>query len=160
MSAIFVSKHDIDLLVSAMRKLKSHVRVGTRYDCADRIEPNDLGHILWSENVKSLRYRYPTDRDDHRAFDREVAAYSFTEYSDISPRPIAHLADFYDYQTCEHPTWRQSDAFFAICELRVELVKRLPGWANAPWGALDPSEIASFAAAGLCAPMAPPGLDP
>ena len=54
----------------------------------------------------------------------------------------------------------KSDAFFAICELRVELVKRLPSCANAPWGALDPSEIASFAAAGLCAPMAPSGLDP
>lgn len=99
MSAIFVSKHDIDLLVSAMRKLKSHVRVGTRYDCADRIEPNDLGHILWSENVKSLRYRYPTDRDDHRAFDREVAAYSFTEYfrhqpwSDRPSRRLLRLSD-------------------------------------------------------------------
>jgi hypothetical protein len=69
MSAMFVSKHNIDLLVSAMRELRSHVRLEGRHDRADRLDPNDLGKRLWSENVKSLRFRYPTDRDDHRDFD-------------------------------------------------------------------------------------------
>ena len=146
MSAIFVSKHDIDLLVSAMRELRSHVRLEGRHDRADRLDPNDLGRMLWSENVKCLRFRYRTCRDDHRAFDGQVTAYSFTEYGDIKPGPIGCLADFYDYQACEHPNWRDSDAFFAVCELRVELVKRLPDAGNAPWGVADESDIASFAA--------------
>ena len=168
MSAIFVAKHDIDLLVSAIRELKSHVRLQGRHDRADRIDPDDLGKMLWSENVKSLRCRYPTDRDEHRAFDREVLAYAFTEYPGVKPGPIGSLADFYDYQTCEHPAWRDSDAFFAMCELRVELVKRLPGAASAPWGVTDATDIAGFAAPTLdstaipgdCAMTAPSWVSP
>jgi hypothetical protein len=63
MSAMFVSKRDIDLLVSAMRELGSLVRIGSRHDRADRIDPEALGRMLWAENVKSLRHRYPTHRD-------------------------------------------------------------------------------------------------
>jgi hypothetical protein len=48
MSAMFVSKHDIDLLVSAMRELRSHLRIEGRHDRADRLDPNDLGKRLWS----------------------------------------------------------------------------------------------------------------
>jgi hypothetical protein len=51
---MFVSKHDIDLLVSAMRQLGSHVRIEARHDRADRIDPNALGRMLWAENVKSF----------------------------------------------------------------------------------------------------------
>ena len=146
MSAMFVSKHDIDLLVSAMREFRSHVRLEGRHDRADRVDPNDLGRMLWSENVKSLRSLYPTCRDDHRAFDGQAGAYAFTEYSGIRPGPIGSLADFYDYQACEHSTWRDSDAFFAIAELRVELVKLLPGAGKAPGGVTDEGDIGKFAA--------------
>jgi hypothetical protein len=145
MSAMFVSKCDIDLLVSARRVFASAVRIGERYDRADRVNPDDLGRLLWAENVRSLRHRYPTDRDDHRAFDREVLAYAFTAYRDLKPGLIGRLAEFYEYQTCEHPDWRASDAFFALGELRVELVKLLPGADDAPWGVAEDSDIASFA---------------
>jgi hypothetical protein len=163
MSAMFVSRHDIDLLVSAMREMGSLVRLGAVHDHADRIDPNALGRMLWAENVKSLRHLYPTERDAHRAFDREVAAYAFTEYRSVKPGPIGHLAEFYAYQTCEHPDWRASDAFFALCELRAELVKRLPGAEDAPWGVADDRDIARFAK--LPAParsnvLAFPGVDP
>jgi hypothetical protein len=122
---MFVSKHDIDLLVSAMRELGSLARIDARHDRADWIDPDALGRMLWAENVKSLRHRYPTDRDAHRAFDAQVAGYSFTEYVGVKPGPIGRLADFFDHQTCEHPTWRDSDAFFAMIELRVQLARRL-----------------------------------
>ena len=145
MSAMFVSKHDIDLLVSAMREFGSATRIGDRYDRADRINPGDLGRVLWAENVKSLRHRYPTDRDEHRAFDREVSAYIFTPYHGLKPGPIGRLAEFYEYHTCEHPEWRASDAFFALCGLRVELLNRLPGVDDAPWGVAEDSDIAHFA---------------
>jgi hypothetical protein len=163
MSAMFVSRHDIDLLVSAMRETSSLVRIDGRHDHADRIAPNALGRMLWAENVRSLRFRYPTQRDEHRAFDREVLAYAFTEYRGVRPGPIGHLAEFYTYQACEHPDWRASDAFFALCELRAELVKRLPGAEDAPWGVADESDVVRFAK--LPAParsnvLAFPGVDP
>jgi hypothetical protein len=151
---MFVSKHDIDLLVSAMRELGSLARIGSRHDRADRIDPDALGRMLWAENVKSLRHRYPTDRDAHRAYDAQVCGYSFTEYVDIKPGPIGRLADFFDYQTCEHPTWRDSDSFFAVSELRVQLVRRLPGADATPWGVVDQCDIASFAEPAFADPSA------
>jgi len=145
MSAMFVSKHDIDLLVSAMREFGAYVRIVDRHDRADRFNADDLGRLLWAENVGSLQHRYPTDRDDHRAFDREVSAYVFRCYCNLKPGPIGQLAEFYEYQACEHPDWRASDAFFALCGLRVELVKRLPGADDAPWGVANEADIAYFA---------------
>jgi hypothetical protein len=142
---MFVSKHDIDLLVSAMRELGSHVRIDGRHDRADRVDPDALGRMLWAENLKSLHHRHPTDRDAHRAYDAQVGEYSFAEYVGVKPGPIGCLADFYDYQACEHPTWRDCDAFFAVAELRVQLARRLPGAGAAPWGVADESDIASFA---------------
>jgi hypothetical protein len=142
---MFVSKHDIDLLVSAMREVGSHVRIDGRHDRADRVDPDAQGRMLWEENVKSLRHRYPTDSDAHRAFDAQVSGYSFAEYVGVKPGPIGCLADFYDYQACERPTWRDSDAFLALAELRVQLARRLPGAEAAPWGVTDESDIAIFA---------------
>jgi hypothetical protein len=110
--------------------------------------------MLWAENVKSLRHRYPMDCDTHRAFDAQVSGYSFTEYVGVKPGPIGCLADFYDFQACEHPTWRDSDAFFAVAELRLQLVRRLPGAEAAPWGVVDECDIASFAEPTLADPSA------
>lgn len=47
MSAMFVAKPDIGLLVSAMGAFASAVRIGERYDRADRVSPDELGRLLW-----------------------------------------------------------------------------------------------------------------
>ena len=42
-----------------MGEFGSQVRMESRYDRADGIDPDALGRLLRSENVKSLRCRYP-----------------------------------------------------------------------------------------------------
>ena len=59
MSAFFVSKDNIDLLASAIRQFQAPVRIGDQFVTRDAADPRDLGQMLWSENVKSLRPRYP-----------------------------------------------------------------------------------------------------
>jgi len=45
------------------------------------------------------------------------------------------LISCYEYQSCEHPEWRTSEAR-AICEaLRKLAIRNLPGYDEAPWHA-------------------------
>jgi len=156
MSAFFVSKDDIDLLVSAIRQFQAPVRMGDRFVTPDAADPRELGQMLWSENVKSLRARYPDSNPEYEAErrdqDRDVAAYKFQEYPGVKPAAIAAIADCYEYQTCEHAGWAQSDAYIAIASLRARLVRLLPGYDDAPWRITEPEDIAQVvdaAASGL-----------
>jgi hypothetical protein len=128
MSAWFVSKDDIDLIVSWIKP--SSVEEGTR-----------LGKMLWRENVKSLRARYagPNYEAEHREQDAEVEAYVFRQLHGVRPIPLAKIIDCYDYQSCEHEGWETSEAR-ALCvaiQNALNLPDKhhdLPGWKAAPWG--------------------------
>jgi hypothetical protein len=80
--------------------------MGDQFVAPDAADPRDLGQMLWSENVKSLRARYPDSNPEYeaerRGQDRDVAAYEFHEYPCVKPAAIAAIADCYEYQTCEH----------------------------------------------------------
>jgi hypothetical protein len=137
MSAFFVSKDDTDLLVSAIRQFQAPVRVGDQSVTPDAAEPR-LGQMLWSENVKSLRARYPESNPEYEAerrdHDRDVAGYGFREYPGVKPAAIAAIADCYEHQTCEHGSWAQSDAYIAIASLRARLVRLLLRLRRRPLG--------------------------
>lgn len=87
---------------------------------------NRVGAMLWNENHRSVDHRY------NEASDREV--YRFKE-SPITSNLVAVLKaiDCYEYQTCEHDEWEQSEAF-AFCQaLRKAVIHMLPGYEEAPW---------------------------
>jgi hypothetical protein len=136
MSAWFVSKEDIDLIVSWTRP--NSVEDGTR-----------LGKMLWRENVKSLRARYagPNYEADHLEQDAEVEAYVFRQLHGLKPVPLAKIIACYDYQSCEHEGWAASAAR-ALCT-EIETALNLPskyreksGWQDAPWGVRDDADLA------------------
>jgi hypothetical protein len=136
MSAWFVSKDDIDLIVSWTKP--NSVEDGTR-----------LGKMLWRENVKSLRARYhgPDYEDEHCDQDAEVEAYAFRQLHGVKPLPLAKIIDCYDYQSCEHEGWETSEAR-ALCtaiQNAMNLPAKhhdLPGWKDAPWGVHGEADLA------------------
>jgi hypothetical protein len=107
------------------------------------ITADEFGAILWAENVLSVRYRYPdedpdslpgTVGDDGRG--EWSVPYRYT-WPHNQRRPTAvealKLLLCLEYQSCEHPEWRQSEAF-RICEaLKDSIIGALPGYSAAPW---------------------------
>lgn len=104
---------------------------------------DEVGAMLWTENLRSVAYRYPEDRSGDRPgpidlTDEDVLSYHFTKVpGEVSPGVVFKLLDCYEYQSCEHPEWRNSAAK-AFCDaLRDRMCRRVVGYEEAPWGADD-----------------------
>lgn len=52
----------------------------------------------------------------------------------VAPAPVLKSLDCYEYQACETPDWKDTEAR-AFCEaLRSAAIERLPGYDGGPWG--------------------------
>lgn len=125
MSAWTVSQDHIDLLVTAAMRMagwnERYINIPATADL--------LGQDLWKENFKSVNHRY-SER-------KRTPAYHWTPVGEVQEeklRPevlvqIVHAADCYDYQTCEHPTWSDSKAYWAS--------RAVKAWAEAELTAMN-----------------------
>jgi hypothetical protein len=168
MSAFVVDKAHIDAMVAA--GLESEYGNTLRWWFPDRevrqltrLNADEVGAMLWSENVRSVDYRYsPPGREaiygegwetpdqdlpgryvtaTLPGFDVEVSApeylqpYTFSmPKRSYSPVEILKAISCFAYQSCETDDWRETEAF-AFCEaLQEDCIGRLPGMSDAPWG--------------------------
>jgi len=87
-----------------------------------------VGHMLLAENFRSVNHRYAEANEPEGFF-----AYR-RSLQGCNPVVILKAIDCYEYQTCEHPEWEQSEAH-AFCQaLRKRMISMLPGYEDAPWG--------------------------
>lgn len=155
MSAFIVGKEHIDYLVHAARHTDTRYRNhGATLDARVTDHADIIGRLLWQENVASVAYRYadsafldgtlsglpgPCD------FDHETLnLYACPVWAPpFNPVVALKALQCYEYQSCEHPTWRESDAF-RFCEaLKDTLIAYLPGYDAAPWEIEADSSIAA-----------------
>lgn len=108
MSAWLVSKYHIDKIVSTALAWTP----GMTFEDATL-----LGRTLWTENLKSVAYRYPDDGDGERRgpnglTDKEITGYVYQlpEDEPLSPDEMLKALDCLDYQSCKHPGWKRSEA--------------------------------------------------
>jgi hypothetical protein len=164
MSAHVVHKEDIDVLVAAAvtprhlwyRKVSWFARDphGGDWDYerdireATRETADEVGRMLWSENVASVAHRYPDDTAETRPGPRDfhdvhAVTYTFTDPG-FKPTPgeVFKTLDHYEYQSCEHPGWPTSEGKRFCDALRVATSKRVEGYEKAPWG-WTPSDVAA-----------------
>lgn len=147
MSAFIVSKRHIDVIVSRAQievtgpdgsplSWSNGTPEGGQYP--KTITTDELGRMLWGENLKSVIARYPGDRDGHRPGpagfrDLDVLTYRAVLVVPFPTRiEVLKALDRLEYQSCEHEGWKTSEAA-AFCEaLRRRLISHLPGYEEAP----------------------------
>src|SRR5260370_18683384 len=126
MSAFVLQKTDIDILVTALAKLKP---AGHRL-----IDFNELGRVLWRENIASVTHLYRNmSREELLEVFEAVEAYRFKP-TRARPEAVAKIADYYDHQTCEHDAWQASEARKITLEIKAGYPATLPGYDSMPWG--------------------------
>lgn len=155
MSAYILDPRTIDYVVQwaiQRRDLSVYLPAGfpaTEYDRArsDRLglasrlnlrelTPDELGQILLTENVRSVRARYPNDAPDNLpgpCDQSRVWAYRF--------RPVAHqlaawvvkACDCLRYQSCETDDYEDTLAYKVMDAIRESAITHLT--VDAPWGA-------------------------
>jgi hypothetical protein len=128
MSAFVVSKRDIDAVVT----------VALEQNFSNR-PANELGKLLWLENVKSVAYRYgmpARHADEHHGYLADVNAYAF-EPCPLSDGAASKIVHCLDYQSCEHDEWPTSEAGKLVNALIAKLPSGGPDYDKAPWGNIE-----------------------
>lgn len=155
MSAFIVSRRHIDVLVSGAEMavgtrggylLTWQTERGTWRRFPGSVSADELGRLLWAENLKSVAARYPSDQDGERPGpigfrDADVATYVAS--SARRRRPLVEVLkalDCYEYQACESEGWATSEAFAVCQQIRRRLITWLPGYDAAPWEASERGE--------------------
>lgn len=124
MSAWIVSRDTIDLLVSASLQAK---RQGHLSGDLSLLSDDELGKLLWTENLRSVQHRYPSE-------DLELDAYEFQSVFPLPPdAALVKAVHYYEYQSCEHAEWSSSAAHDLCQRLIGWLTTRMPGYDAAPW---------------------------
>jgi hypothetical protein len=142
-SAWLVSKQHIDLLVAAR-----YAPEGTPEAEEARGEPivyqdhnktdDQVGQMLWIENMRSLVARYGDKAPETFEFPanfEKMVRYRFTEpHGKMNPLVILKQVHCYEYQSNEHDGWESSDAKKYCKELEHHLVSSHKEYVDAPWG--------------------------
>ena len=136
MSAWVVTKHHIDLLVSAALERGIAVKFAPIDEAVTitAATAEEIGLLLWGENMSSVIYRYSLDgSDEATAYLQDLAGYRFRFYPGVRASAVAQALTCFDYQACEHPTYEHSAAAFFVSQLRTAIGN--PGDTDAePWG--------------------------
>ena len=156
MSACIVSKEHIDAMVAAAINSGRYGSYFTYYWADNRHEANtanadEVGRMLWNENLKSIHCRYPDTQENDESYPGpndftaiQVANYKFPKglvlkAQRIDPKKMFSPISCYEYQSCEHDGWATSQAK-AFCDgLRLALIDQLGD--TGPWGIDDISQV-------------------
>ena len=98
----------------------------------------EVGTMLWEENIKSVLYRYDDCTranmpgpcgEDFKLRKGDLLQHQCPEWSyAIDPVQVLSSCTRYEYQACEHPGWKRSQALAFIEALRAKAVRALPGY--------------------------------
>lgn len=132
------------LFASAIAHGYGGIRVDPRYvdDSIADTDRDDLpmlyAKLLFEENAKSVAYRY---REEPETYDVAEMAKAIRDYRTeqavkgyLTPVEILKICNCVEYQSCEHPEWRESIACRLLQKVRDAAVRELPGYDDAPWG--------------------------
>lgn len=132
MSAWVVHRNHIHLLVRGL----------TDSEIVTTVDPDEIGRTLWRENLRSVSYLYPHQRNGSRPAPFRFRDGHVQSYTYVRPRgpldrdALLTQAHCYACQSCEHPQWEGSDAARWTHELIDRLTAAGHRWQSddIPWG--------------------------
>lgn len=142
MSAFVVEKSHLDAMIRAalvhcrpymLRWIHGEERHDLTSETATRV-----GQMLLDECLASVRHRYPGETDDTLPGPEPYWGDPYRYPIGLlqrCPEPVEalKLLACYEYQSCEHSGWWESEAR-AFCEaMRRQIIPRLDGYEEAPW---------------------------
>ena len=106
-------------------------------------ETSRIGQMLADENIKSVQYRYhgealetlpgPADKSD-------LLDYHYARGRSLTAVEGLKALHGYQYQSCEHPDWEESEAYRWVERLHDALIRFLPGYAEADTWSISDTE--------------------
>lgn len=149
MSAYVVTREHIDYLLHAAlggppwkRGLYWWHGQSHRLEGGDDEQAVRVGQMLWDENVRSVSHRYPNADEDFGGLPGPVdERYVYDKHRDpwcmdgTDWVQVLKSIACYEYQSCEHDGWKDSEAYAFCQSLRGKAITMLAGFEDAAWGA-------------------------
>ena len=85
----------------------------------------EIGQKLVDENYRSVNYRYNEDT--------QPETFKNIPQRRFSPVELIKACDCYNYQSCETPDWKETEAYAIMQMLRERAIDNLPGYSEAAW---------------------------
>lgn len=126
MSAFIVSEKHIHVIVTALKRQEcwSTKEILKKYNQ----DLNLIGKILWSENFRSVNYRYDENS--------KTPNYEFAQIY-VSYYQVIKAIDCLKYQSCEHEDWEFSEAKNILDKLENVIFHKIKDsnkdYQNASW---------------------------
>jgi len=105
-----------------------------------------VGNMLLQANVDSVSTRYAACK--HTELPGAKGQTLFCDFGTPIPHfnrikavEVLKSCDCYEYQSCEHSGWRNSQANAFVTCLRSCAIDKLAGYEEAPWGAPEPCAV-------------------
>jgi hypothetical protein len=98
----------------------------------------EVGQMLWDENLRSVRARYPNCAADDLPGPVDCD-YVYGEhrpwFGRMDPVQVLKAIRCYAYQTCETGDYEATEAYAFLNSLEQHCIASLPGYGDAAWGA-------------------------
>lgn len=143
MSAFVVDKAHINAMIDAglrtrYQPMRWYTKGKEMSSSLTEANASEVGQMLLEECIKSVAYRYEgSDIPDlpGRSDAEYIIPFQYKHFANPpTPVEILKIISCYEYQSCEHPGWKGSEAY-AYCQvLRHSTIVLLPGYDEAPWG--------------------------
>ncbi len=139
MSAFIVGKEHIDAMVAAAwLNDRCSWKSGDDWAKVDDLSADNVGRMLLCECIASVKYRYHDEPVEDLPGSMEPiypAEYAFpvTTARRLSPIEAIKATHCYEYQSCEHPGWEESEAKRFCGALINSQITRLSGYPEAAW---------------------------
>ncbi|APW64322.1 hypothetical protein [Paludisphaera borealis] len=118
----------------------SHVTALAVYAARNRIlgyqDALAIGQMLHAENVASVNFRY------QEATTPDFRLCEWAAFHPFSRVQMVKAASCLDYQSCEHPGWKASDACKLLAAIIAGEGHGMPGYEEAQWE-ITPRETAA-----------------
>lgn len=132
MSAYVVTIEEIRFLVSAAQLWDLywyHDGKAHRIHRVDDEAAAKAGQMLWSENVRSVDFRYKETTDATAyVYGRHNVAWGFRIAGPNLALQVLRLLATYEYQACETDNWPETEAYAFCRMLRAMAIHHLPGY--------------------------------
>lgn len=138
MSAYLVDPEHINVLVYKAMQPAGHMglltwnvsdeteRFGYAHRSASVMGADAIGQMLLDQNAASVNHRYSED-------EAYVYSYQRPKHTEWLPVDILGAISCYEYQACETPDYRDSEAYAFCRALESRMIHQLPGHESAPW---------------------------
>ena len=142
MSAFVVDKAHINAMIDAglmvrYRPMHWYPEGKEGSSSLTEINASEVGQMLLEECIKSVGYRYEDSEVTNlpgRSDAEYIIPFQYKRFANPpTPVEILKIISCYEYQSCEHPGWKTSEAYTFCRALRHSTIDRLPGYDEAPW---------------------------